>query len=63
MGPAQYIRYLLRAKRLAQNPPPMWKVKLVIGIVLVCAALFLVERYIGWPDALGRSGGGLRINP
>jgi len=55
-------RLLLRATRLAQHPPPMWKVKLVFGIILACAALFAIERVFGWPDALTVTGGGLRIS-
>ncbi len=45
-------RHFLRMARWARNPPSEKKVKFVSGIILVCAALFLVERYIGWPDAL-----------
>jgi hypothetical protein len=25
---------------------------MVFGIVLICAVIFGIERYIGWPDAL-----------
>jgi hypothetical protein len=25
-------------------------VKVVLGVVVLCALLFLIERYIGWPD-------------
>jgi len=38
--------------RWALNPPSEKKVKFVFGIILLCLALFLIERYIGWPDAL-----------
>jgi len=30
----------------------MRRVILVFGIIAVCLVLFLVERYIGWPDWL-----------
>ena len=38
--------------RWARNPPSEQRVKLVLLIVLLCAALFVIERYVGWPDAL-----------
>lgn len=47
-----YLGWLVRASRWARNPPSMGRVKLVLGIIAFCALLFLVERYIGWPDAL-----------
>jgi len=30
----------------------MRRVILVFGIIAVCLVLFLVERYVGWPDWL-----------
>ncbi len=45
-------RWLLRAKRWAQNPPSPAKIKLVAGIVLFCIVLFAIERVWGWPDWL-----------
>ena len=45
-------RWLLRMKRLAQNPPSEARVKLVLGIIALCILLFLIERFIGWPDFL-----------
>ncbi|KPP91079.1 MAG: hypothetical protein HLUCCA08_14165 [Rhodobacteraceae bacterium HLUCCA08] len=47
-------RWLLRAKRLAQHPPPMWKVKLVFGVIAACLILFAVERWLGAPDWMTR---------
>lgn len=46
------IRWLLRAKRLAQNPPSWKRVKFVAMVVLACVALLIYERIFGWPDAL-----------
>ncbi len=51
------LRWLLMMQRWARNPPPMWKVILVVCIVLACFALFAVERYVGWPDWLTTNGG------
>ena len=45
-------RWLLMAKRWAQNPPSMGRVKLVIAIVLACAALYGIEAVWGWPEWL-----------
>ncbi len=44
--------WLVRAKRWAQNPPSMGKVKLVLAVVAVCLLLYAVERIWGWPDWL-----------
>jgi hypothetical protein len=44
------FRLLLRAKRLAQHPPPMWKIKLVIGIIALLVTIAAIERFVGWPD-------------
>ncbi len=45
-------RWLLRMARWAQNPPSDKRVVFVLGIAAVCIALFLIERYVGWPDYL-----------
>ncbi|WP_198586139.1 hypothetical protein [Roseovarius salinarum] len=45
-------RWLFRMARWAQRPPSERRVKLVLGIVAACVALFVIERYVGWPDAL-----------
>ncbi len=45
-------RWLLRMTRWAQNPPSAGRVKFVLAIIAVCAALYAVERFYGWPDAL-----------
>ncbi len=42
--------WLFRMKRWVQNPPSPRRIKLVFGVVGVCLVLFLIERYIGWPD-------------
>lgn len=36
--------------RWARNPPSEKMVKLVLSIVAVAAAIYLLERYVGWPD-------------
>ena len=45
-------RWLLRMTRWAQNPPSAGRVKFVLAIIMVCVALYSVERVYGWPDAL-----------
>lgn len=46
------IRHLLRMARWARKPPSHQMVKLVFGIIALCICLFVIERYIGWPEAL-----------
>lgn len=46
------VTWLLRASRWARNPPAMGRVKLVLAVVALCAVLFVIERYVGWPDWL-----------
>ena len=36
--------------RWARNPPSPRMVKLVLSIVAVAAAIYLVERHLGWPE-------------
>lgn len=52
--PAQGMNplWFLRMSRWARNPPSARKVKLVIAVLLLCLALYAIERWIGWPDAL-----------
>ena len=47
-----YERWMLRAVKWARNPPSPKKVKFVLGIIAICIAIYMVERYIGWPDWL-----------
>lgn len=44
--------HLLRMAKWARNPPSAARVKLVFAVVAICAALYVIERYIGWPEAL-----------
>ena len=44
--------WLVKMRRWVQNPPSPAKVKLVLAVVAVCALLFVIERYVGWPDWL-----------
>ena len=46
------IHWLLRAKRWAQHPPSPGRVRLVLAIVALCALLYGIERFVGWPEAL-----------
>jgi len=43
-------RWLLRMAKLAHRPPGEKRVLLVLGIVVLCVAVFAVERYVGWPE-------------
>lgn len=44
--------WLIRMARWARHPPSWGRVKLVVGVVLVCLALAGVEYLWGWPDWL-----------
>ena len=46
------ICWLLRAKRIAARPPAEAMFKMVVGIILFCALLYGIERFIGWPEWL-----------
>ncbi|MFN7223525.1 MAG: hypothetical protein ACK4MS_05880 [Paracoccaceae bacterium] len=44
--------WFLRMARWVRRPPSMARVKLVVGVVLACLAIFAIEYVWGWPDAL-----------
>lgn len=44
--------WLMRMKQWARNPPPMWKVKLVLGVVAACGTVVVLQWAGYWPDAL-----------
>jgi len=46
------LRHLLRMSKWARHPPSAKRVKLVIGIVVICLVLFAIERWIGVPEWL-----------
>jgi hypothetical protein len=48
MNPAWFVRMA----RWVRHPPSPGRVKLVLGVVVVCLALVAVEQFVGWPDAL-----------
>ena len=46
------MNWLVRMARWARNPPSPRQVMLVFGVIAVCLALYAVERWVGWPEAL-----------
>lgn len=44
--------WLIRMARWARHPPSTGRVKLVVGVVVLCLALVGLERFVGWPEAL-----------
>lgn len=44
--------WFLRMARWARNPPSQRRVILVLAVIALCLALFAIERWIGWPEAL-----------
>lgn len=45
-------RWLIKSKRLAQNPPSMRQVVFYGGIIAACLAVGAFEWLFGWPDWL-----------
>mgnify|MGYP001019219690 FL=1 len=45
-------RWLLKAKRWAQNPPSMRQVIFYGAVIVACLAVGLYEWLFGWPDWL-----------
>lgn len=41
------LRHLLRMSRWARNPPSDQRVKLVLGLIVLCLAIAGIE-YMGW---------------
>ncbi|TKZ21259.1 hypothetical protein FAP39_07520 [Shimia litoralis] len=46
------IRHYLRMARWARNPPSAGRVKMIFAILIVCIVVWMLERWLGWPDAL-----------
>ncbi|SFI85053.1 hypothetical protein [Celeribacter neptunius] len=44
------LRWMLRAKRWAQNPPSAKRVKFVFAVIAICIGLYAVEKTVGLPD-------------
>jgi hypothetical protein len=57
------LNWFMRMSQWARNPPGGGRVKLVLGVVAVCIALVLVEKFIGWPDWLTTNGKVRPIRP
>ena len=47
-----YLAWLMRAKRWAQNPPSADQVKLVFGVIAICVVIAGYEWAFGWPEWL-----------
>lgn len=45
-----YLNWLVRAKRWAQNPPSEGRVKLVFGVVAICLVIAGIEYFGLWPS-------------
>lgn len=46
------MRWLLRMALWARRPPSEKRVKLVLGVIVACVSLVILERLLGWPDWL-----------
>ena len=47
---------LIKMAMWARNPPPVWKVVLVLGVIAACFVLVGFEKLVGWPDWLTVNG-------
>lgn len=56
-------RWLIRMSQWARNPPPAWKVKLVLGVIAAALLIAGYEALFGWPEALTPQGLGRRPGP
>ncbi len=46
------VFWLLKMKRLADNPPSKKRIIFVLGILAFIAALAFYEHFFGWPEFL-----------
>jgi len=52
--------WLIRMSQWVRNPPPLWKVLLVLAVIAACLGLAGLEYLWGWPDWLTVNG---RVRP
>jgi hypothetical protein len=45
-------RWLLMMKRWVQNPPSPARMKLIVGVIVLCFLIYGAEQMFGWPDWL-----------
>lgn len=50
--------WFLRMAKWARNPPSEARVKLVLGVIVICLLLVGIEHFFGWPDWLTLNNGG-----
>ena len=50
------LNWYLRMAKWARRPPSPSRVKLVLGVVAICLALWGIEQIWGWPEALTVNG-------
>lgn len=48
--------WLMRMAKWVRNPPSPGRVKLVLGVVAICFAIWGFELIWGWPEALTVNG-------
>mgnify|MGYP006296464921 CR=1 FL=1 len=50
------IRWLLRMSQWSRHPPAGWRVKLMIGVLILCLGLAGLQKLGLWPDWLTVNG-------
>lgn len=48
--------WFVRMARWARQRPPMWRIKLVLGVLAASFLLYGIEHVWGWPDWLTVNG-------
>lgn len=48
-GAAMNPRHFLRMARWARRPPSEKRVRLVLAVLVICAVIYGVEWFFGWP--------------
>ncbi|WP_212769788.1 hypothetical protein [Thalassovita mangrovi] len=57
------MHWLFRMSKWARNPPSAGRVRLVLAVIVICLAIYAVERWIGWPDWLTLDGRARFLRP
>ncbi|WP_439122245.1 hypothetical protein [Marivita sp.] len=42
--------HLLRMAKWARHPPSPAQIKLGLGVIALCLAIYSIERWVGWPE-------------
>jgi hypothetical protein len=46
------LLWLMRMRRMASQRRPLWQLKMLLGVIVICIVLVGIEKFVGWPDWL-----------